>query len=139
MVGVTHTGYQQTTLERTWDSSRLINLRKPKYHIPGPLTGTTNLSQISKDHCQVFLLISQYVTPKARTTAAAPTGLLVGCWVGQSLELGAVGAVIGAGRTAQSRKSIYLLVAIAVPAILISTILLQIAGWAPAMKTISTG
>lgn len=67
----------------------------------------------------------------------APADLLVAWWVGQSIELGAAGAVIGAGRKMAARKRIYMTVAILIIGCLVVTVVLQTLGWAPAMKTTS--
>ena len=67
--------------------------------------------------------------------STAPGDLLVGWWVGQSLELGVAGAVLGAGRSTASRRSIYLGVAVAVIACIIATVLLQVTGLAPVMDS----
>ncbi|NNE70810.1 MAG: hypothetical protein HKN29_10675, partial [Rhodothermales bacterium] len=60
--------------------------------------------------------------------------LLLAWWVGQSLELGAAGSVLGAGLAGFSRRKIYLRVAGLVVLCLVATIGLQIAGWAPAAR-----
>ncbi len=67
--------------------------------------------------------------------STAPGDLLGAWWAGQSLELGVAGAVLGAGRTTESRRSIYLRVAVGVVACVIATVLLQVAGLAPVMKS----
>lgn len=67
--------------------------------------------------------------------STAPGDLLVAWWVGQSLELGAAGAVLGAGGAAESRRPIYVRVALGVLACFIVTVLLQIAGVAPVMES----
>lgn len=70
--------------------------------------------------------------------STAPVDLLVGWWVGQSLELGAAGGVLGAGLAATSRaerRRIYRRVAVALVVCVCATVLLQSVGWAPAMDT----
>jgi hypothetical protein len=65
----------------------------------------------------------------------APVDLLVAWWLGQSIELGAAGAVIGAGRKVAGRKRIHVTVAVVIIGCLVVTIVLQTLGWAPAMET----
>ena len=57
-----------------------------------------------------------------------------GWWIGQTLELGMAGAVLGAATSGVPLKRIWSLVAIAVAAFVAMTIALQTLGWAPAMK-----
>jgi hypothetical protein len=67
------------------------------------------------------------------STASLP--LLAGWWVGQALELGIAGAVLGAFRDSAPLKRIWLLTIGGVFAFVLATILLQSLGIAPAMKT----
>ena len=69
--------------------------------------------------------------------STAPADLLFGWWVGQSLELGAAGAVLGVGREGGARKPIYVTVAMLLLVCLVVTVVLQTLGWAPAMQTTS--
>ena len=62
--------------------------------------------------------------------------LLVGWWLGQSLELGLAGAVLGAAASGMPLKRIWTVVAIAVVACVALTIVLQSVGWAPPMKAV---
>jgi len=71
--------------------------------------------------------------------STAPVDLLGAWWVGQAIELGAAGAVLGAGRETQDRRRIYARVAIIFFGCLVTTILLQSFGWAPAMETTPLG
>jgi len=66
------------------------------------------------------------------STAALP--LLAGWWIGQAVELGLAGAVLGAAADGVSLKRIWLLVALALIAFIVGTIVLQALGLAPAMK-----
>ncbi len=66
------------------------------------------------------------------STAAVP--LLAGWWIGQSVELGLAGAVLGAAGNGVSQKRIWTVVGIAVFIFLALTITLQSTGLAPAMK-----
>lgn len=68
------------------------------------------------------------------STAALP--LLAGWWVGQTIELGLAGAVLGAAANGVPLKRIWALVAVAVVVFVVATIVLQSVGLAPAMKTI---
>lgn len=71
--------------------------------------------------------------------STAPADLLAGWWMGQSLELGAAGGVLGAGLAATARaerRRIYLRVVALVVACIVVTVLLQSVGWAPAMDTV---
>ena len=70
--------------------------------------------------------------------STAPADLLLGWWVGQSLELGAAGAVIGAGLASDRRSAIYVRVALAMLICIAATIGLQLLGWAPAMESVGT-
>jgi hypothetical protein len=66
------------------------------------------------------------------STAALP--LLAGWWIGQAVELGIAGAVLGAAAAGVSLKRIWTLVAVAVFGFLAGTIVLQNLGLAPAMR-----
>ena len=59
-----------------------------------------------------------------------------GWWVGRTVELGLAGAVLGAAANGSPMKRIWALVTIAVVAFVLSTIVLQSVGLAPAMKTV---
>ena len=67
------------------------------------------------------------------STATIP--LLAGWWIGQAIELGLAGAVLGAAANGASLKRIWTIVGLAVLACLVVTIVLQSTGLAPAMKT----
>ncbi len=67
--------------------------------------------------------------------STAPADLLGAWWLGQAVELGAAGAVLGAGRVTPNRRPIYARVAFILFACLVATILLQVLGWAPAMQS----
>lgn len=69
--------------------------------------------------------------------STAPPGLLVGWWAGQSVELGAAGAVMGAGFAATSRRPIYLCIAGLLFLCVVVTVALQSVGWAPPMEAVS--
>lgn len=68
-------------------------------------------------------------------STAAPS-LLVGWWLGQAIELGLTGAVLGAAVGGASLRRIWGSVSIAVVACLVVTIILQSIGWAPPMKVV---
>ena len=68
--------------------------------------------------------------------STAPVDLLVGWWLGQTVELGAAGAVIGAGKGVARRRRIYLWIALVVLALVVATVVIQALGWAPAMETV---
>lgn len=68
--------------------------------------------------------------------SSAPADLLIGWWIGQAIELGAAGAVIGAGLGSVPRRTIYGRVAVALLICLVATIGLQVLGWAPAMESV---
>lgn len=61
----------------------------------------------------------------------APVDLLVGWWVGQGLELGLAGAVIGAGLAGMSRRRIWGRVGITVAVLVVVVVALQTLGLAP--------
>lgn len=66
------------------------------------------------------------------STATVP--LLAGWWIGQTIELGLAGAVLGAAASGVPLKRIWVQVALAVAACVAVTVLLQSLGWAPAMR-----
>jgi hypothetical protein len=66
------------------------------------------------------------------STASLP--LLAAWWLGQTLELGLAGAVLGAAATGAPMKRIWGIVMIAVVACLAATIVLQSLGLAPPMR-----
>lgn len=68
------------------------------------------------------------------STASLP--LLAGWWIGQTVELGLSGAVLGAAADGASLKRIWAIVAAAVLAFAIATVALQSLGFAPAMKVV---
>lgn len=69
------------------------------------------------------------------STAAPP--LLVGWWIGQGVELGLAGAVLGAAAGGVSLKRIWVVVVLACIGCLAATVVLQSFGLAPAMKKIN--
>lgn len=68
------------------------------------------------------------------STATLP--LLAGWWIGQTVELGLAGSVLGAAANRVSLKRIWAIVAVAVVAFAAGTIVLQSLGLAPAMKVV---
>lgn len=66
------------------------------------------------------------------STATLP--LLAGWWIGQTLEMGLSGAVLGAALNGMPLKRIWSLVAVAVVACFAATVVMQSVGLAPAMK-----
>ena len=66
------------------------------------------------------------------STATAP--LLAGWWIGQTVELGLAGAVLGAAENGVPLKRIWSLVAVAVVLCFVATVAMQSLGWAPAAK-----
>ena len=62
--------------------------------------------------------------------------LLAGWWVGQTIELGLAGAVLGAAADGVPLKRIWAVVAFAVLACVVGTVALQSLGLAPAMKVV---
>lgn len=68
------------------------------------------------------------------STAALP--LLAGWWVGQAIELGLAGAVLGAAADGASLRRIWVVVALAVLGCIVATTALQTLGWAPAMRVV---
>jgi hypothetical protein len=68
------------------------------------------------------------------STASLP--LLAGWWIGQTVELGLAGAVLGAAANRVPLKRIWAIVAAAVVLFVAGTITLQSLGLAPAMKVV---
>jgi hypothetical protein len=66
--------------------------------------------------------------------STATIALLAGWWIGQTIELGLAGAVIGAAENGVPRRVIWGTVAAAVLVFAAATIVLQSLGLAPAMK-----
>jgi hypothetical protein len=66
--------------------------------------------------------------------AAAPADLLMGWWLGQGLELGFAGAVLGAGLGGMSLRRIWGWVGVIVLVLAAVVVALQSTGLAPAMK-----
>lgn len=62
--------------------------------------------------------------------------ILAGWWIGQTVELGLAGAVLGAAANGVPLRRIWALVAIAVVACVVGTIVLQSLGLAPPMKMV---
>jgi hypothetical protein len=62
--------------------------------------------------------------------------LLAGWWIGQTVELGLAGAVLGAAANRVPLKRIWVIVAVSVVALVVVTIALQSLGLAPAMKLV---
>jgi hypothetical protein len=60
--------------------------------------------------------------------------LAVGWWIGQTIELGLAGAVLGAAAGGASLRRLAAVVMLVVAACLVATIVLQSIGWAPATK-----
>lgn len=70
--------------------------------------------------------------------ARVEADLLLGWWLGQAVELGLAGSVLGAAAAGVTRKRLYLRVAAAMGGLVVVTLALQVAGWAPPMKTLGT-
>lgn len=68
------------------------------------------------------------------STATVP--ILAGWWIGQTIELGLAGAVLGAAANGVPLKRIWARVAIAVVVCAVGTIVLQSLGFAPPMKVV---
>jgi hypothetical protein len=68
--------------------------------------------------------------------STAPLPLLAGWWIGQTIELGLAGAVLGAAAGGAPMKRIWAIVAVAVLAFVVATVALQSLGLAPAMKVV---
>jgi hypothetical protein len=67
--------------------------------------------------------------------------LLTGWWIGQSGELALAGAVLGAANAGSPRGKLFMKVAVAVAiaALVAATVVLQVLGLAPPMKTVGGG
>lgn len=65
------------------------------------------------------------------SVTTAPLDLLAGWGVGQGVELGLAGLVLGAGRGGAPLRRIWIRVALAVVGFLVITVVLQSVGWAP--------
>ena len=70
------------------------------------------------------------------SVTVAEGDLLVGWWLGQAAELALAGAVLGAVADGIPRRALYLRVAGAWLFLVAATVLLQVAGLAPPMKTV---
>ncbi len=68
--------------------------------------------------------------------STAGLALLVGWWIGQAIELGLAGAVLGAAANGGSLKRIWVVVVFAVIGCVVGTIVLQTLGLAPAMRVV---
>jgi hypothetical protein len=68
------------------------------------------------------------------STATLP--LLAGWWIGQAVELGLAGAVLGAAANRVPLKRIWAIVAVAVVVLVAVTVTLQSLGLAPGMKVV---
>lgn len=66
------------------------------------------------------------------STATLP--VLAAWWIGQTVELGVAGAVLGAGLNGARLKRIWITTAVAVAACVVATIVLQSIGFAPSVK-----
>lgn len=70
------------------------------------------------------------------SVTVAEGDLLVGWWLGQAVELALAGAVLGAAADGTPKRTVYLKVAGAWLLLVVATVLLQVAGLAPPMKTV---
>ena len=68
--------------------------------------------------------------------STARAALLAGWWVGQTVELGLAGAVLGAAANGVPQKRIWAIVVVAVVVCAVATVALQSAGLAPAMRVV---
>jgi hypothetical protein len=68
--------------------------------------------------------------------SSAGLPMLLGWWIGQAIELGLAGAVLGAAADGASLKRIWAVVALAVIGCLAGTIALQMLGLAPAARMV---
>ena len=68
------------------------------------------------------------------STAKLP--LLLGWWIGQAIELGLAGSILGSAAAGGSLSRIWVLVALAVVGCIAGTIVLQTLGLAPAMRVV---
>jgi hypothetical protein len=65
---------------------------------------------------------------------AMPWPVLLAWWLGQALELGAAGAVMGAALGGVPSRRLWVVVIVTVVACVAMTVVLQSVGWAPAMR-----
>lgn len=70
------------------------------------------------------------------SVSVAEGDLLVGWWLGQGVEMGLAGAVLGAAAAGIRRRTLWTRVGIAWLLLAATTVLLQTLGLAPAMKTV---
>jgi hypothetical protein len=68
--------------------------------------------------------------------STATLTLLAGWWIGQTVELGLAGAVLGAAANRAPLKRIWVIVAVSVAVLVAATIALQSLGLAPPMKVV---
>lgn len=68
--------------------------------------------------------------------STASMTLLIGWWIGQSVELGLAGAVLGAAANGMTLKRLWAIVGVAVFVLVVVTITLQSLGLAPAIKVV---
>lgn len=68
--------------------------------------------------------------------STVPLPLLAGWWIGQTIELGLAGAVLGSAANRVRLRRIWVVVAVAVLACIAGTIILQSLGLAPPMKIV---
>jgi len=68
--------------------------------------------------------------------STSPLALLLGWWIGQALELGLAGAVLGAAAGGTPVRTLWKRVLVAVVICIAATVALQATGLAPAMKTV---
>lgn len=68
------------------------------------------------------------------SVTTAEVGTLVGWSLGQGVELGLVGAVLGAGRAGAPLRGLWLRVGGAVLAFVVAAVVLQNVGWAPTVQ-----
>jgi len=62
--------------------------------------------------------------------------MLAGWWIGQTVELGLAGAVLGGAASGSRMRRIWAMVAIAVVCCVVGTVVLQSLGLAPPMRTV---
>lgn len=68
------------------------------------------------------------------SVSTAPVALLLGWWIGQALELGLAGAVVGAGLAGTPRRRLLGRVLLVVLLLVVATVVLQSLGLAPPMR-----
>ena len=68
--------------------------------------------------------------------STASSSLLIGWWVGQTVELAFAGAVMGAAANGAALKRIWVVVGVAVVILASATVVMQSTGLAPAMKLV---